>query len=138
VLGVPAKCWGTSMTDTSRAHARLFLDLAPLGSRASVAKKTVLDLGPGRTCSACGSSVPSRSTRGALHSFLEIDGGSCLAFFKVPGRPFDFKRQDTLDLHIALGVDPDVFDSMLRKARNEEVEVRGQIDLHARSEWLRD
>src|SRR3954466_15789517 len=47
-----------------------------------------------------------------LHSFFEMDDGSCLAFFEVPGRPFDFKRQDSLDLHIALGVEPDVFDRM--------------------------
>ena len=33
-----------------------------------------------------------------LHSFFEMDDGSCLAFFEVPGRPFDFKRQDSLDL----------------------------------------
>ena len=33
-----------------------------------------------------------------------------------------------MDLHIALGVDPDAFDSMLRKARNEGVEVRGPVD----------
>ena len=42
-----------------------------------------------------------------------------LAFFEVPGKSFDFKRQNTLDLHIALGVDPDVFDRMLGKARTE-------------------
>ena len=29
-----------------------------------------------------------------LHSFFEMDDGSCLAFFEVPGKPFDFKRQD--------------------------------------------
>ena len=29
-----------------------------------------------------------------LHSFFEMDDGSCLAFFEVPGKPFD--------LHIAL------------------------------------
>jgi hypothetical protein len=38
----------------------------------------------------------------ALHSFFEMDDGSCLAFFEVPGKPFDFKRQDTLDLHSRL------------------------------------
>ena len=53
-----------------------------------------------------------------LHSFFEMDDGSCLAFFEVPGKPFDFKRQDALDLHIALGVEPDVFDRMLDKARS--------------------
>jgi hypothetical protein len=39
-----------------------------------------------------------------------MDDGSCLAFFEVPGRPFDFERQDTLDLHIARGVESEVFD----------------------------
>ena len=56
-----------------------------------------------------------------LHSFFEMDDGSCLAFFEVPGKPFDFKRQDALDLHIALGVESDVFDRMLDKARSEGV-----------------
>src|ERR1700758_5836575 len=37
----------------------------------------------------------------ALHTFFEMDDGSCLAFFEVPSSPF--KRQDSLDLHIALG-----------------------------------
>ena len=49
----------------------------------------------------------------ALHTFFEMDDGSCLAFFEVPDSPFDFKRQDSLDLHIALGVEPDTFDAML-------------------------
>ena len=29
-----------------------------------------------------------------LHSFFEMDDGSCLAFFEVLGKPFDFKRQE--------------------------------------------
>ena len=49
-----------------------------------------------------------RGTRTA--QLFEMDDGSCLAFFEVPGRAFDFKRQDSLDLHIALGVESDVFD----------------------------
>src|ERR1700741_85848 len=53
----------------------------------------------------------------ALHTFFEMDDGSCLPFFEVPGSPLDFKRQDSLDLHIALGVEPGVFDRMLDKAR---------------------
>src|SRR5215472_17011824 len=61
----------------------------------------------------------------ALHTFFQMDDGSCLAFFEVPGKPFDFKRQDSLDLHIALDVEPDVFDRMLNKARSQGVEVRG-------------
>ena len=74
-----------------------------------------------------------------LHSFFEMDDGSCLAFFEVPGRPFDFKRQDTLDLHIALGVEPDVFDRMLDKARSEGIEVRGPVDHgFVRSIYMRD
>src|SRR5271166_5313411 len=78
----------------------------------------------------------SEETRGFYEDFLglrfisvfEMDDGSCLAFFEVPGKPFDFKRQDTLDLHIALGVEPDVFDRMLAKARTGGVEVRGPVD----------
>src|SRR5436305_1757616 len=54
-----------------------------------------------------------------LHSFFEMDDGSCLAFFEVPGKSFDFKRQDTLDLHIALGVGSDVFERMLDRAQPE-------------------
>jgi catechol 2,3-dioxygenase-like lactoylglutathione lyase family enzyme len=74
-----------------------------------------------------------------LHSFYEMDDGSCLAFFEVPGRPFDFKRQDSLDLHIALGVEPDVFNRMLDKARSEVVEVRGPVDHgFVRSIYMRD
>ena len=30
----------------------------------------------------------------ALHTFFEMDDRSCLAFFEVPGSPFDFKRQE--------------------------------------------
>src|ERR1700741_2761108 len=74
-----------------------------------------------------------------LHSFFEMDDGSCLAFFEVPGRPFDFKRQDTLDLHIALGVEPDVFERMLGEAQSEGVEVRGPVDHgFVRSIYMRD
>jgi hypothetical protein len=39
----------------------------------------------------------------------------------------DFKRQDTFDLHIALGVERDVFDCMMDKARASAVEVRGPV-----------
>jgi catechol 2,3-dioxygenase-like lactoylglutathione lyase family enzyme len=74
-----------------------------------------------------------------LHSFFEMDDGSCLAFFEVPGRPFDFKHQDSLDLHIALGVEPDAFERMLEKARSEGVEVRGPVDHgFVRSIYMRD
>jgi catechol 2,3-dioxygenase-like lactoylglutathione lyase family enzyme len=75
----------------------------------------------------------------ALHTFFEMDDGSCLAFFEVPGTPFDFKRQDSLDLHIALGVEPDVFDRMLQKGKAEGIEVRGPVDHgFVRSIYFRD
>ena len=75
----------------------------------------------------------------ALHTFFEMDDGSCLAFFEVPGSPFDFKRQDSLDLHIALGVEPETFDAMLEKAKAEDREVRGPVDHRfVRSIYFRD
>jgi catechol 2,3-dioxygenase-like lactoylglutathione lyase family enzyme len=64
----------------------------------------------------------------ALHTFFEMADGSCLAFFEVPGKPFDFKEQSALDLHIALGVEPTVFDTMLDKAKAAGREVGGPID----------
>ena len=74
-----------------------------------------------------------------LHTFFEMDDGSCLAFFEVPGRPFDFKPQNDLDLHIALGVENDVFDRMLAKGRAEGIEVRGPVDHgFVRSIYFRD
>lgn len=75
----------------------------------------------------------------ALHTFFQMDDGSCLAFFEVPGSPFEFKRQDTLDLHIALGVENDVFDRMLEKGRAQGIEVRGPVDHRfVRSIYFRD
>jgi catechol 2,3-dioxygenase-like lactoylglutathione lyase family enzyme len=63
-----------------------------------------------------------------MHTFFQMDDGSCLFFFEVPGLPFDFRNQNPLDLHIALGVEADVFDSMLQKAKAEGREVRGPVD----------
>ena len=75
----------------------------------------------------------------ALHTFFQMDDGSCLAFFEAPDKPFDFKRQDGLDLHIALGVDDDVFDRMLKKGRAHGIEVRGPVDHgFCRSIYFRD
>ena len=74
-----------------------------------------------------------------LHTFFEMDDGSCLAFFEVPDTPFDFKQQNALDLHIALGVEPDTFDKMLHKAKTEGREVRGPVDHgFVRSIYFRD
>ena len=68
-----------------------------------------------------------------------MDDGSCLAFFEVPGSPFEFKDQNALDLHIALGVEPETFDSMLAKGKAEGREVRGPVDHgFVRSIYFRD
>jgi catechol 2,3-dioxygenase-like lactoylglutathione lyase family enzyme len=75
----------------------------------------------------------------ALHTFFEMDDGSCLAFFEVPGSPFDLKRQDSLDLNIALGVEPDTFDSMPKNSEAEGRDVRGPVDHRfIRSIYFRD
>jgi catechol 2,3-dioxygenase-like lactoylglutathione lyase family enzyme len=75
----------------------------------------------------------------ALHTFFQMDDGSCLAFFEVPGSPFEFKNQNSLDLHIALGVENDTFDSMLNKGKAEGREVRGPVDHgFVRSIYFRD
>jgi catechol 2,3-dioxygenase-like lactoylglutathione lyase family enzyme len=77
--------------------------------------------------------------RRALHTFFEMDDGSCLAFFEVPGAAFEFKRQDALDLHIALGVEPKAFDEMLDKAKAAGREAHGPIDHgFCRSIYFRD
>ena len=75
----------------------------------------------------------------ALHTFFQMEDGSCLAFFEVPRSPFDFKVQNPLDLHIALGVEPETFDAMLQKAQKAGREVRGPIDHgFVRSIYFRD
>jgi hypothetical protein len=38
------------------------------------------------------------------------------------------ESQDSLDLHIALGVEPETFDAMPDKAKAEGREVRGPVD----------
>jgi catechol 2,3-dioxygenase-like lactoylglutathione lyase family enzyme len=74
-----------------------------------------------------------------LHTFFEMDDGSCLAFFEVPELPFEFKNQNLLDLHIALAVEPDTFNRMLRKGQAEGREVRGPVDHDfVRSLYFRD
>ena len=75
-----------------------------------------------------------------LVSAFEIDEGRGLhTFFEVPGMPFDFKQQNALDLHIALGVESDIFDNMLDKAKSEGREVRGPVDHgFVRSIYFRD
>jgi catechol 2,3-dioxygenase-like lactoylglutathione lyase family enzyme len=74
-----------------------------------------------------------------LHTFYQLDDGSCLAFFDAPDRPFDFKQQHDFDLHIALEVDEPVLAQMLEKGRAAGIETRGITDhgfIH--SIYLRD
>jgi len=63
-----------------------------------------------------------------LHSFYEMDDGSCLAFFEVPGGEFDFKEQHDYDLHIALEVERSQLEPMIAKAKAAGVHVRGIAD----------
>ena len=75
----------------------------------------------------------------ALHSFYRMDDGSCLAFFEVPGMPFEFKAQHDFDLHIALEVDPSVLEPMLAKGKAMGIETRGPSDHEfVRSIYFRD
>jgi catechol 2,3-dioxygenase-like lactoylglutathione lyase family enzyme len=79
-----------------------------------------------------------RTTR-ALHTFFQMDDGSYLAFFEVPGDPFDFKIQKDFDLHIALEVERTDLDAVLAKARAAGLEARGIADHDiVESIYLRD
>ncbi len=74
-----------------------------------------------------------------LHTFFQLDDGSCLAFFEAPDRPFDFKEQHDFDLHIALEVEPAALEAMFAKAKAEGREVRGISDHQViRSIYFRD
>ena len=76
---------------------------------------------------------------GVLHTFFQLDDGSCLAFFEAPHMPFEFKEQHDFDLHIALEVDPDVLETMFAKGKAEGREVRGVSDhKFIRSIYFRD
>ncbi len=68
-----------------------------------------------------------RATR-TLHTFYRLDDGSHLAFFETDDFPFEFKRQHDYDLHIALEVAPADLQSMLARARERGLEVRGPSD----------
>lgn len=78
-----------------------------------------------------------------LHSFYQMDDGSCLAFFEVPGEDpasaFVFKPQHDYDLHIALEVPRDALEPMLARAQAANLECRGIADHHMiDSIYLRD
>jgi catechol 2,3-dioxygenase-like lactoylglutathione lyase family enzyme len=62
---------------------------------------------------------------GVLHTFYQLDDGSCLAFFDAPDMPFEFKDQHDFDLHIALEVSPEALQQMLAKGKAEGRDVRG-------------
>ena len=74
-----------------------------------------------------------------LHTFYQLDDGSCLAFFEAPDMPFDFKPQHDFDLHIALEVDEPDLQAMLAKGRRAGIETRGPAE-HGfiRSIYFRD
>ena len=65
---------------------------------------------------------------GVLHTFYQLDDGSCLAFFDAPDMPFEFKEQHDFDLHIALEVSPEALQQMFAKGKAEGREVRGISD----------
>lgn len=63
-----------------------------------------------------------------LHSFYEMEDGSFLAFFEAPDKPFEFKKQDDFDLHIALEVSLDDLHAMFVKGKEMGIETRGVSD----------
>ncbi len=67
-------------------------------------------------------------TANVLHTFFQMDDGSCLAFFDVPDVPFDFKDQHDFDLHIALTVDEETLHAMLEKGKSLGIHTRGIAD----------
>ena len=68
-----------------------------------------------------------RETR-VLHSFYQMDDGSCLAFFEVPDMPFEFKEQHDYDLHIAVEVSNADLHRMLEKGKKAGIHTRGISD----------
>jgi catechol 2,3-dioxygenase-like lactoylglutathione lyase family enzyme len=63
-----------------------------------------------------------------LHTFYQMDDGSCLAFFEAPDMPFEFKQQHDFDLHIALEVPRNVLETMMAKGKAAGIETRGISD----------
>ena len=68
-----------------------------------------------------------RATK-TLHSFYQMDDGSCLAFFEAPDMPFAFKDQHDFDLHIALEVSQQDLHTMFAKGKAAGLEPRGISD----------
>jgi catechol 2,3-dioxygenase-like lactoylglutathione lyase family enzyme len=67
-------------------------------------------------------------TSRVLHTFFQMDDGSCLAFFEAPDVAFDFKSQSDFDLHIALEVDEPTLESVFAKGKKSGIETRGIVD----------
>jgi len=63
-----------------------------------------------------------------LHTFYQLDDGSCLAFFEVPDKPFEFKQQHDFDLHIAVEVGHADLEAMFEKGKALGIETRGITD----------
>jgi catechol 2,3-dioxygenase-like lactoylglutathione lyase family enzyme len=63
-----------------------------------------------------------------LHTFYQMDDGSCLAFFEAPDMPFEFKAQHDFDLHIAVEVGHDDLLAMFEKGKQAGIETRGISD----------
>ncbi len=76
---------------------------------------------------AIGETKTGRSTD-VLHTFYQMDDGSCLAFFEAPDQPFEFKDQHDFDLHIALEVTPEALQEMFEKGKRLGIETRGVAD----------
>jgi catechol 2,3-dioxygenase-like lactoylglutathione lyase family enzyme len=71
-----------------------------------------------------------RQTR-VLHHFYQMQDGSCLAFFEVPGedgKDFEFKPQHDFDLHIALEVPRGDLQPWMDKGKAAGIETRGIAD----------
>lgn len=63
-----------------------------------------------------------------LHTFFQMEDGSCLAFFEAPDQPFEFRDQHDFDLHIAVEVDIETLHMMFDKGKAQGRDVRGISD----------
>lgn len=62
-----------------------------------------------------------------LHTFFQMNDGSCLAFFEAPARPFEFKSQLDFDLHIALEVDVPTLHARFAKGKERGIADHGMV-----------
>lgn len=74
-----------------------------------------------------GTTITGREAK-VLHTFFQMEDGSCLAFFDAPDQPFEFKEQHDFDLHIALEVSMDTLHAMFDKGKAKGFDVRGISD----------